>query len=395
MTPLERRSVAALAGIFSTRLLGMFLILPVFTLYADTLHGYTPFLAGLAIGIYGLVQAIFQIPFGVLSDRLGRRPIITVGLLVFAGGSVVAALSDTMLGVIIGRALQGGGAVSAAVVAMTADLTRESQRTKAMAVIGITVGASFLISILLGSALNALIGVPGIFWLTSLLALFGIGILWFAVPAPPDDGIRNAGPLRQHLRGVLRNAELARLNVGIFVLHAVLTAVFVVIPHVLVDFAGLPQGEHSAFYLPVMLLSAVPLFPIISASERRGLQRAVFAAAVFVLGAALAALWWHHSTLMGVAVGLFVFFVAFNLLEAQLPSFVSKAAPPAAKGAAIGVYSTLQFFGLFVGGVFGGWIHGAFGLGAVFAASALLTVPWFLLVAFSRPLSPRLHSRSS
>lgn len=389
MTTRERRAVTALAGIFSTRLLGMFLILPVFTLYAESLRGYTPFLAGFAIGVYGLVQAMFQIPFGLLSDRFGRRPVITVGLLVFAAGSVIAALSDSILGVIIGRALQGSGAVSAAVVALTADLTRESQRTKAMAIIGITVGASFLVSILLGSALNATIGVPGIFWLTSALALTGIAILWFAVPAVHErpEGLQ---PIRHLLVKVLRDPELIRLNFGIFVLHAVLTATFVATPHVLVEYANLPEREHSAFYLPVMLLSAVPLFSIISASERRGKQQLVFALAIAVLALALTALALHHTTLIGIGLGLFVFFVAFNVLEAKLPSFVSKTAPTDAKGAAIGVYSTLQFFGLFVGGSLGGWIHGRYGFGPVFAVSAALVGLWlFAILLFQRP---RWHS---
>ena len=379
MTAVERRAVAGLAGIYGTRLLGLFLILPVFALYAQTLEGYTPRLAGLALGIYGLTQACLQLPFGIASDRFGRKPVIAAGLVLFAIGSVVAALADSMLGVLLGRALQGAGAVSAAVTALVADLTRETQRTKAMAMIGITVGASFLVSIPLGSALNTIVGVPGIFWLTAALAVAGMLILWFAVPKPARTGRRQRAPVLRELGAVLRDRELLRLNVGIFALHAALTATFVVLPTALVEQAGLPANEHAALYLPLMLLSALPLFPIISLAERHGWQRGVFAAAVLVLCLAQAALSLQNGSLLGIGAALLVFFIAFNILEASLPSLVSKMAPAAAKGAAIGVYSTFQFLGAFVGGDRGGWLHQHYGASAVFAGAATLTGIWFLI----------------
>jgi len=379
MTAVERRAVAGLAGIYGTRLLGLFLILPVFALYAQTLEGYTPRLAGLALGIYGLTQACLQLPFGIASDRFGRKPVIAAGLVLFAIGSVVAALADSMLGVLIGRALQGAGAVSAAVTALVADLTRETQRTKAMAMIGITVGASFLISIPLGSALNTIVGVPGIFWLTAVLAVAGMLILWFAVPTPARAGRRERAPVLRELGAVLRDRELLRLNIGIFALHAALTATFVVLPTALVEQAGLPANEHAALYLPLMLLSALPLFPIISLAERRGWQRGVFAGAVLVLCLAQAALSLQNGSLLGIGAALLVFFIAFNILEASLPSLVSKMAPAAAKGAAIGVYSTFQFLGAFVGGDRGGWLHQHYGAAAVFAGAAALTGIWFVI----------------
>jgi predicted MFS family arabinose efflux permease len=392
MTAGERRAVTGLAGIYSTRLLGLFLILPVFALYAETLHGYTPQLAGLALGIYGLTQACLQLPFGIVSDRLGRKPVITFGLVLFAVGSVVAALSDSMTGVIVGRALQGAGAVSAAVTAMAADLTRESQRTKAMAAIGITVGASFLISLPLGSALSALIGVSGIFWLTAVLALGGIVILWQVIPATAAvQSHAPAAPVAPQLLAVLRDPRLLRLNVGIFVLHAALTATFVVLPHALVEYAGMPGQRHWELYLPVMVMSALPLFRIISFSERRGWLARTFAVSVLLLSLAQAGLALAHSSLPGIVVGLLVFFVAFNVLEASLPSLVSKTAPPGAKGMAIGVYSTFQFLGTFVGGERGGWLYQHYGIGAVFGAAAAITGLWFLLNArdaFRRPSSP-------
>jgi predicted MFS family arabinose efflux permease len=380
MTALERRSVTALAGIYGTRLLGLFLILPVFALYAQTLDGYTPQLMGLALGIYGLTQACLQIPFGALSDRLGRKPVITFGLVLFAAGSMVAAGAHSIGAMVLGRALQGSGAVSAAVTAMVADLTRDSQRTKAMAIIGVTVGASFLIAIPLGSALNAMIGVPGIFWLTAALALVGIGILWLAVPTPArTHSPAGAEALLPRLWAVLRDGRLLRLDLGIFALHVALTSTFVVLPNALVDYARLPQNEHAALYLPLMLVSAIPLFPLIGWSERRGRQRQLFAAAILLLTAALAGLSAEHDSLFTIAVGVLFFFIAFNLLEASLPSLVSKTAPPQAKGTAIGVYSTFQFLGAFVGGDRGGWLYQHYGVGAVFGGAAAITGLWFLL----------------
>lgn len=379
MSAVERRAVFSLAGIYSTRLLGLFLILPVFALYAQTLEDYTPRLAGLALGIYGLTQACLQLPFGIASDRFGRKPVIAAGLVLFAIGSVVAALADSMWGVLIGRALQGAGAVSAAVTALVADLTRETQRTKAMAVIGISVGASFLISIPLGSALNTIIGVPGIFWLTAVLAVASLLILWLAVPPPIASTRRERSPVLKELAVVLRDGRLLQLNIGIFALHAALTATFVVLPTALVKQAGLPANEHAALYLPLMLLSALPLFPIISLSERRHWQHGVFAGSVLVLCLAQAALALQNGSLLGIGISLLVFFMAFNVLEASLPSLVSKMAPANAKGAAIGVYSTFQFLGAFVGGDRGGWLHEHYGTSAVFAGAALLTGIWFFV----------------
>ena len=377
MTTFERRAVASLAGIYGTRLLGLFLILPVFALYAQTLDGYTPRL--MALGIYGLAQACLQIPFGALSDRLGRKPVIAFGLIVFAAGSVVAANAHSIEMVVIGRALQGAGAVSAAVTALAADLTRDTQRTKAMAIIGITVGASFLVAIPLGAALNAMIGVPGIFWLTAGLALAGLAVLLFAVPQPPARAHSEVPPLLPQLRAVLRHPDLLQLNVGIFALHAALTAMFVVLPLALVNRAGLPENEHPALYLPLMVASAIPLFPVIAWSERSGRQRHAFAAAVLLLTVALCSLSLAHDSLFAIGAGLLVFFVAFNLLEASLPSLVSKTAPPHAKGIAIGVYSTFQFLGAFVGGDRGGWLYQHYGTAAVLAGAAVITGIWFLV----------------
>lgn len=377
MTAFERRAVFALAGIYASRLLGLFLILPVFALYAATLEDYTPARMGFALGVYGLTQACLQLPFGIASDRLGRKPVIAFGLTLFAFGSVVAALAHSIYGVILGRALQGAGAVSAAVTALVADLTSDAQRTKAMAVIGITVGASFLIAIPLGSALDTAIGVPGIFWFTALLATAGLAILWLQVPAPQAPRAPTSR-LSVQLVAVLRNGRLLRLNTGIFALHAALTAVFVVLPHALVD-SGLPARWHPALYFPLMAVSAIPLFPVISWSERRGRQGETFAAAVLILSFALGALSGVHFSIAATASALLAFFVAFNILEASLPSLVSKTAPAEARGMAIGIYSTFQFFGAFIGGDLGGWLYGRYGVGATFAGAAVVAALWFLL----------------
>ena len=379
MTSLERRTVAALAGILASRLFGLFLILPVFALYAETLGGYTPFLAGLALGIYGLTQACLQLPFGIASDRLGRKPVIAAGLVVFAAGSVVAALADTMLGVILGRALQGAGAVSAAVVALMADLTRLEQRSKAMGAVGITVGAAFLVSLALGPGLGAVIGVPGIFWLTAALALASLVILFLGVPAPARaESPSSIKPVPEKFRSVLRDPRLLRLDLGVFALHAALTATFVAAPPALLRYAGLALHEHWLLYLPLMLASAIPLFPLLALADRPGWLRRVFAGCVSVLGGALLVLALGYTSLFGLAAGLLLFFIAFNVLEALLPSLISKAAPAEAKGTAIGVYATFQFLGAFVGGAGGGWLHGRYGLAAVFAASAVAVGLWFL-----------------
>ncbi len=387
MTSIERRAVAGLAGIFALRLLGLFLILPVFALYAETLAGHTPFLVGMALGVYGLTQACLQIAFGMASDRFGRKPVIVAGLVIFAIGSATAALADTIHGVIFGRALQGAGAISAAIVALIADLTREEQRTKAMAIVGMTVGASFVVSLLLGPVLSAFIGVPGIFWLTALLAAAGIVVLMRSVPTPIRTSLhRDAEAVPRQFARVLRDTRLLRLDFGIFILHCALTSLFVVVPVALKQYAGMPSERHWEVYLPVMLLSVLPLFPAIFLAERRRLVRPVFAGAVLVLGLSQAALYTRHMSLAAVGLGLLLFFSAFNVLEATLPSLISRTAPADAKGTAIGVYSTFEFLGAFVGGATGGWLTGHYGMASVYAFNGVLLALWFVLTLSMPPM---------
>lgn len=382
MTRAEARSAASMAGIYALRMLGMFMILPVFALYAEHLDDTTPALAGMAIGIYGMTQALLQIPFGMVSDRIGRKPVIVFGLLVFAAGSVVAATSDSIYGVIFGRALQGAGAIAAAVMALTADLIREEHRVKAMAIIGMSIGASFALAMILGPILNTWIGVPGIFWLTAVLAVAGIAFLLLVVPTPLVTRLRrDAEAVPAQFASVLRDPQLLRLDIGIFSLHLILTATFVVLPLALRDLAGLPASRHWEVYLPVLLLSLPMAIPFILQAEKHRRMKQVFVGAILVIALAQLALYEFHQQLLGIAFLLFVFYTAFNLLEAVLPSLIAKMAPPDSKGTAMGFYSSSQFFGAFVGGALGGWLHGRFGLDAVFLFCAAVALVWLVFAA--------------
>lgn len=387
MTPQERRAALSLASIFATRMLGLFMILPVFALYAEGLVGVTPVLIGVAIGIYGLTQALLQIPFGMLSDHLGRKPVIAGGLIIFALGSVVAALSTTIEGVIIGRALQGAGAIAAAVMALIADLTREEHRTKAMAVIGATIGFSFLAAMVAGPIVNTWIGVPGIFWLTAGLAVLGIIILFLVVPHPEHLSFhRDAEVEPSRFHEVLGNSQLLRLDLGIFVLHMVLTASFVALPLVLRD-SGFAPGSHWMLYLPVMTLAMAAMVPFIIIAEKKRRMKQILVGAIVALVLSELVLIPLHGSMIAVALLLWLFFTAFNLLEASLPSLVAKTAPAQNKGTAMGIYSSSQFVGAFVGGIAGGWFYGQAGAVAVFGFCAAMLTLW--LVAAITMRQPR------
>jgi predicted MFS family arabinose efflux permease len=386
MNPLERRSVGVLAAIYALRMAGLFLIFPVFSLYAEGLSGQTPALIGVALGVYGLSQALLQIPYGVASDYLGRKPVIVVGLLVFAAGSVLAATSTSIYGVIAGRALQGAGAIAAAVMALVADLTREEQRTKAMAIIGVTIGGSMLLSLVIGPLLNGVIGVPGMFWMTAILALAATLVLWFGVPRP----VRPPQPTRDlagQFARILRDGRLLRLDAGIFFLHLVITAMFLVLPHALLEHAGLPVNQHWQVYLPVMVAGVLTMIPFVIYANRGNRMRQVIIGAVAVLIVSEILLYFFHTAAVPLLLALWIFFSGFNLLEATLPSLISRLAPPESKGAAIGVYSTSQFLGAFVGGVLGGWVYGQAGIGAVFLLAAGGLTLWLLAAA----TMPTLH----
>ncbi len=382
MSRREARSALSMAGIYALRMLGLFMILPVFALYADKLEGATPTLIGVAIGIYGMTQALLQIPYGLLSDRIGRKPVIIFGLVVFALGSVIAAGADSVYLVIAGRALQGAGAIAAAVMALTADLIREEHRVKAMAIIGMSIGASFALAMVLGPVLNTWIGVPGIFWLTAALALGGIGVVVVLVPNPVVTRVRrDAEAVPAQFASVLRDAQLFRLDLGIFALHLILTASFVVLPLALRDIAGLPASRHWEVYLPVLLLSLPMAVPFILQAEKRRRMKQVFVGAIVVIMLAELALYGFHYEVQTIAIALFFFYSAFNLLEAILPSLIAKMAPPDSKGTAMGFYSSSQFFGAFVGGAMGGWLHGRLGLESVFLFCASVALVWLFFAA--------------
>lgn len=384
MTSLELRSAASLGLIFFLRMFGLFLILPVLSLYTDHMQGATPFLIGLALGIYGLTQASFQIPFGWLSDRIGRKPVITLGLIMFMIGSMICALSDSITWLIIGRALQGSGAIAASVMALASDLTRESQRTKAMAIIGISIGVAFTFSFIAGPVFNAWIGLSGLFWMGALVGLFAIIVLYAWVPTPeksslPQETDAAANNETGGLRAVLHNSDLLRLDASILILHLVLTASFVVLPLALRDQAGIAAAEHWKTYLPVMLLAIVIMAPFIRIAEKRDLAKPIFVGAIGLLGLSQVILWQANDVYMALALMLLCFFTAFNYLEAALPSLVSRTAPKERKGTALGVYSTSQFLGAFIGGALGGWLSGVAGLGSVFLMNFVLIILWFLI----------------
>ncbi len=373
MSPEERRAGVSLASIFALRMLGLFLILPVFAVYAKTLPGGANLaLVGFALGAYGLTQAVFQIPYGIASDLWGRKPVIVIGLLIFALGSFVAAWAPDMHWIIVGRVLQGMGAISAAVTALAADLTREEHRTKVMAMIGSSIGLVFALSLVGAPLLYGWIGMGGIFSMTGVLALAAIVLLLKAVPPAPLP----LGHEKLPLRRVIFDADLLRLNLGIFTLHMVQMAMFVVLPHALVNHGGLAAAAHWRVYLPAVLVSFAIMVPAIIAAERKDKMRTIFRAAVALLVIVQLGLFFFGHSLWALAVWLVLFFVAFNILEATLPSLVSRTAPPAAKGAALGVYNTTQAIGLFIGGAAGGYIAQYFGDNAVFAACAGLVLIW-------------------
>jgi len=378
MTRQELRAGLSLASIFALRMLGLFLILPVFALAAQKLPGGDNLtLVGVALGIYGLTQAALQLPFGMASDRYGRKRVIVIGLLIFAAGSFMAAAAPDIWWTIVGRALQGAGAISAAVTALAADLTREQHRTKVMALIGSSIGLMFALSLVAAPALNAVIGLHGIFILTGLLALAAILLVAKVVPDPPPAGHHDHAPVG--FMDVLLNPQLMRLNFGILTLHFIQMAMFVVVPGALVATGDLPVNEHWKVYLPVVLASFVLMLPPIFYAERRARIKPVFVGSVFVLLLAQGGFLYGSSLFNALVANLVVFFVVFNILEASLPSLVSRIAPPQAKGTALGIYNTTQSLGLFLGGAVGGVLAKHYGAAGVFGVGIALALIWLVI----------------
>ncbi|ACT49034.1 MFS transporter [Methylotenera mobilis] len=392
MTPAETRATLSLASIYGLRMFGMFLILPIFAIYASTLPGNpSSFMVGLALGAYGLTQALLQLPFGMASDKYGRKPMIYLGLAIFALGSLVAALASSIEGIIIGRALQGAGAVSAVVTALVADLTRDEHRTNAMATIGMTIGVAFSVSLVGGPILNQWIGVPGIFALTGVLTLAAIAVVRFVVPDPVHSHYHSdASATPARLKDVLKNKQLLRLNYGIFALHAAQMAMFVVVPFAIVSASGMHENQHWQIYLPIVLASFVLMVPAIIYAEKQSQMKRVFVLAIAMMLVAQLMFSVSIHYFWGIVASLTVYFVAFNVLEASLPSLISKIAPAAAKGTAMGVYNTAQSLGIFVGGALGGYLSHVYGFASVFIFCGTMMLLW-LLLAFSMqaPLAVR------
>lgn len=379
MSALELRAALSLASLFALRMLGLFVILPVFAIHARTLPGFDVAMVGWVLGIYGLTQGILQVPFGMASDRYGRKPVIVFGLVIFAVGSVVAALPGDIWTALLGRSLQGAGAISAAVTALLADLTREEHRSKAMALIGASISLMFAFSLVAAPLLYQSIGMSGIFLATGVLAVLAIGlVIWVVPPAPAA----RATAMRPSFMSVVLAPELLRLNLGIFTLHMVLMAMFVVVPTALVESGGMAPAAHWKVYLPTLLLSFAVMVPPIIWAEKRGRNKTLLLGAVALMLATQIALIGGIRSLAAIAVLLFVFFVAFNILEAQLPALVSRFAPAAARGAALGVYNTTQALGLAAGGVIGGYLVKYTGVESVFVFGAAMVLLWFI-AAFS------------
>ncbi|MGB2831585.1 MAG: MFS transporter [Methylotenera sp.] len=394
MTPLEMRATTSLASIYGLRMFGMFSILPIFAIYASSFPEHpTPFMIGLALGAYGLTQAMFQLPFGMASDRFGRKPMIYLGLAIFAVGSMVAALAMNIEGIIIGRALQGAGAVSAVVTALLADLTRDEHRTKAMATIGATIGVAFAISLVGGPLLNQWIGVPGIFFMTALLTLAAIAVVKFVVPDPIHSHYHSdASAAPAKLKDVLKNKQLLRLNYGIFALHAAQMAMFVVVPFAIKKSSNIDVNQHWHIYLPVLVASFVFMVPAIIYAEKQAKMKQVFVGAIATMLIAQLMFSVSIQHFWGIVFSLTLYFIAFNVLEASLPSIISKIAPAAAKGTAMGVYNTTQSLGVFVGGALGGYLSHKFGFASVFIFCSIMMLLW-LILAYSMQAPPAVKTK--
>ncbi|WP_163934602.1 MFS transporter [Paraferrimonas sp. SM1919] len=385
LNPLEKKVAFTLAGIFGMRMIGLFMILPIFALYGQHLEGFSPMWIGIAIGAYGLTQACLQIPMGILSDRIGRKPVILIGLVVFAIGSLVAAMADNVFTITIGRAMQGMGAIASTVLALSADLSREQQRPKVMAIIGAGIGLSFALSLLIGPILAEQFGLSGLFIATAVFAIVGVLLVLWLIPNPivkAPTGDTTADLTR--LKSMLKDPQLVRLDAGILILHLCLTAMFVVVPMMLIE-ADYSKAQHWKLYFPVFMLAFVLMVPMILIGVRKNITKPMFQFALVLLLAGTLLLTFASTSWL-IAFSLLIFFIGFNYLEASLPSLIAKLCPIGAKGSAMGVYSTSQFLGAFLGGLFGGVLYQYLGQHAVLLFMSIMLLFWlFLSIGMVQP----------
>ena len=383
---IEKKAAFSLAAVFGLRMLGLFMILPVFAIYGEQLAGYNPMWIGLAIGAYGLTQAMLQIPMGILSDKYGRKPIILIGLLIFLLGSVVAAMSDTIYGVVFGRALQGMGAIASAILALAADLSREEQRPKVMATIGMFIGLSFTVAMVIGPIVAEAFGLSGLFWFIAVLTIFAMLLIQFMVPhsvnkAPRGDSVA----LPAQLKRLVRHPQLSRLNFGVFTLHMAMTACFITLPKQFVA-SGLMLEDHWQLYLPTLIGSFFLMVPFMIFAIKKQKEKQMLSVSVLLLTLALFLLWYLPMSFATLVVLVIMFFTAFNYLEATMPSILSRIAPAGVKGSVMGIYSSSQFLGAFTGGVLGGLIASNYGEQAIFLVMAIISAIWLLVTMGMQPL---------
>ena len=384
----EKRAAVSLASVFAFRMLGLFMLMPVLAIYGQELEGFSPIWIGFAIGAYGLTQAVLQIPMGRLSDKIGRKKVIVGGLAVFALGSVIAALAESIQMVTVGRALQGMGAIASALLAFASDLSRDEQRPKVMAVIGMSIGMSFAFAMLLRPIVAASWGIAGVFWLTAILAVCGIFIVTMLVPsainkAPKGDTLASFSDIKK----LIKHPQLARLNAGVLLLHLTLTTIFVVLPSQLIK-DGLVAENHWQLYIPVLFLAFFLMVPVMIVAIKKEKEKQAFIGSVMVLIVSMLSMSMWANSVVGIAVCMLLYFVAFNFLEATMPALVSRIAPASQKGSAMGGYSSSQFLGAFLGGMLGGYVAQTTSTQAVFAAAALVGVIW-LIIAWKMQVPPK------
>lgn len=379
----ERTVISSLATILAFRMLGLFIIIPVFSPYLQNLNDATPLLIGITVGVYGLTQAIFQLPFGILSDYIGRREVITLGLVLFLLGSVVAGMSTSIWGMLLGRALQGAGAISGTIMALLSDSTSEDNRTKAMAIIGVSIGAAFILAFMLGPMLTAFLSVSKVFYLTAILVVPILYILWYLVPEvslAAGDKSKTLLPKISLHKTQLRHLQLHCF--GIFTLHGILMANFVAVPIILKQI-GLNNFEQGTAYIKIFILAVVFMLPLLFWSEKKRQQTKVMTVAIALLLISEFIFWLFSSNFWGIMAALVIFFTGFNILEASLPSIISKLAPQQNKGATMGVYSTAQFLGPMVGGVLAGVLFKYFGLTSIFILGLCWAAVWLALAIYA------------